>query len=96
MFEQEWKDMAFAYTKKYEMPLGVLWMAVGSFTNGGGDIGGDIVTGMSSLYYLNMQTEGAAVVANQSTVDETYPYPGSCTVVNNAGDDGCWMALGKH
>ncbi len=88
--------MAFSYVKYYELPLGPLWMAVGSFTNAGGSTGGDIVTGMSRVYYANMQVIGAAVVVAVSTINETYPYPGTLTVVNGADEDGSWIAMGKH
>ena len=67
----------------------------GTYTNGGGDTGGDIDTGLRVCEYIQLQPTGAAVVASAPSVNETLPADGSAiTVVNTADEDGNWIAWG--
>jgi len=70
-------------------------VAVGTFTQAGGDTGGDINTGLRSCEFIMLQTTGAAASADQSAVDETLPVDGSAvTIVTTAGVVGNWLAVG--
>ena len=58
--------------------------------------GGDIDTGLTMCDFIMLQTSGAAVSADQSSVDETLPVAGSAiTIVCTSGADGFWMAFGR-
>ena len=52
--------MAFAYTKTWTMPFGNKKMVTGTFTNGAGDSGGDIVTGLTKIDYCGASNETTA------------------------------------
>jgi hypothetical protein len=57
--------------------------------------GGDIDTGLKTCEFITLQTSGAAVSADQSSVNETLPVAGSAvTIVCTSGADGYWMAMG--
>lgn len=67
----------------------------GTFTNGGGDTGGDIKTGLHRCEFLALQHKGSAVATNAPVVNETLPVDGSAvTVVTDDGADGNWFAFG--
>jgi len=67
----------------------------GTFTNGGGDSGGDIVTGLHQVKTMYLQHTGSAVVASAPVVNETLPAnSGTMTIVTTAGADGVWHAFG--
>jgi len=87
--------MAFAYTVDEETVFGNKRIKVGTFTNAGGDTGGDIVTGLNSVEFIQLQHTGSAVAANAPAVNETLPLAsGSVTVVTDDGADGVWFAIG--
>ena len=67
----------------------------GTFTNAGGDTGGDIDTGCGNILAFFLSTKGAAAVAKQNVVNETFPdFTGpNVTIVCNDGDDGTWLAI---
>jgi hypothetical protein len=71
----------------------------GTYTNGAGDSGGDIDTGLKKVYFMWLQSRGAAVSAEAPTINETInspPIDGSAvTIVTTLDDDGIWMAVGK-
>lgn len=69
----------------------------GTYTNSGGDTGGEVVTGLSTVEKFWMQPIGAAVIANAPVANETFPLSnatGSVTIVNTANESGLWFALG--
>jgi len=67
----------------------------GTYTNGGGDIGGDIDTGLRMCELIKLTPKGAAVNANAPVVNETLPIAGSAiTIVTDDGADGYWDAIG--
>lgn len=69
--------------------------AWGTFTNGAGDSGGDIETGLSRVEMLVPVHSGAAAVADAPSVNETFPLAsGDVTIVTTAGADGYWLAIG--
>ena len=71
-------------------------IAWGTFTNGGGDTGGDIDTGLEVVEFMILQTAGTGVSADQHAVNETLPVDGSAiTIVSTDGADGIWFAIGR-
>lgn len=67
----------------------------GTYTNGGGDTGGDVNTGLRLCEHLNLQPGGSAIIVTASVVNETMPVAGSAvTIVTGDNEDGTWFALG--
>jgi len=90
--------MAFASTITRTVPemFGRKKAVWGTYTNGAADSGGNIDTGLTECDFLVMQPTGAAVVASNPSVNETYPCDGSAvTVVNTLDEDGAWFAIGR-
>ena len=88
---------ASAVIKRYRGVLGRLSIEIGTYTNAIGDTGGDIVTNLRLVHYLFLQPTGAAVVASEPVVNESFasPLDGSAiTIVNTADEDGHWLAIG--
>jgi hypothetical protein len=88
--------MAFAYTaeeiKEYFGRKKAVW---GTFTNGSGDTGGDIVTGLAHTDFISLQYTGAAVIADAPVANETFPLAsGAVTIVTVDNADGIWFAFG--
>lgn len=91
--------MAFASNILGQTVMGNKTVMWGEWTNGGGDTGGDIATGLRHVDFLTMELYAAAVVANNPVVNETHTdtvLPASPTIVTNAGDDGRWLAIGEY
>ena len=87
--------MAFAYTIDTQTVFGNKRVIMGTFTNGAGDSGGDIVTGLQVVDFATLQSTGDTVIAAAPTINETFPSaPGTLTIVNTANEDGIWMAIG--
>jgi len=89
--------MAFAsaITRIVKNHIGDRVVTHGTYTNGGGDTGGDIDTGLKVCEFIVLQPTGAAVIASNPSVNETLPVDGSAvTVVNTADEDGVWFAYG--
>jgi len=77
------------------IPVGDRYEVYGTFTNGSGDTGGDVKTGLRVVEWFDIQEKGAAVVANRSTVDEDFPLVGGdVTIVTDDNVDGYWKARG--
>lgn len=88
--------MTFAYTVDKQGVMGDLRYAMGTFTNASGDTGGDIVTGLKTVYFASLQHTGAAVVANAPVINETFTTStGTLTIVTDDNEDGIWVAYGK-
>lgn len=67
----------------------------GTYTNGSGDTGGDINTGLTVCEFITFTHKGSTVSASPVTVNETLPCPGSAvTIVTDDGVDGYWKAEG--
>lgn len=87
--------MAFASAKLGENVVGNQRMVWGTYTNAGGDTGGDINTGLHSVHNMILQPRGTAVNANAPVINETLPCAGSAvTIVTDDGADGYWTAFG--
>lgn len=78
--------MAFASTVKFSTVFGNKRVVCGQFTQGDGDTGGDIATGLSSLDYFeaSYSTDSAD---SSGTVTITTADP-------TAAQTGYWMAIG--
>ena len=90
--------MAFtsSLTRTEHNHVGDRQITTGTYVNTAGSIGGDIDTGLSECEYIQLQPTGAAVGANQPSVNETLPVDGSAvTVVTDADQDGIWIAYGR-
>ena len=88
--------MAFAFTTDKQGVIGDMRYATGTFTNAGGDTGGDIITGLRYVIHASLQHTGAAVAANAPAINETFPTaPGTLTIVTDDDADGIWIAFGK-
>jgi hypothetical protein len=69
--------------------------AWGTYTNGSGDTGGNINTGLSLCEVLILQPTGSSAIATAPSVNETLPIAGSAvTVVTADNEDGIWLAIG--
>jgi hypothetical protein len=80
-------------TKIFETVTGNNRLICGSFANAG--TGGEIRTGLNQVYDFMIQPNAAAVVADGSTVNETFPLPGGVvTIVTTAATAGYFLAIG--
>ena len=93
--------MAFAYTVDYKIPLldghgkhGPLFLAIGTFTNGAGDTGGEIDTEGALVLYANV-TCGVSEAATVPLTVINSATDGSITITTVANEDGVWMAVCK-
>lgn len=87
--------MAFAYTVKGKTVMGNKRVAWGTYSNGSGDTGGDIVTGLASVDTFSLQQTGSAVTTGAPVVNETFPLAsGTVTIVTDDNADGIWRAEG--
>jgi hypothetical protein len=67
----------------------------GTYTNGSGDTGGNINTGLRLCEMIVLQPKGTAVIATAPVVNEDLPIAGSAvTVVTADNEDGYWIAYG--
>jgi len=85
--------MAFSYTREGTMNQGRRKVSFGTFTNGGGDTGGTIHTGLGHLDSFKFTDIGAGT---HDGVDCVTPgtVAGSVVIVTDAGVDGTWEAFG--
>jgi hypothetical protein len=87
--------MAFASAITKRTVMGNKRVHFGTYTNGSGDTGGNIDTGLRSCESIFLQPGGSAVIATAPVVNETLPVAGSAVTVVTADDeDGTWMAMG--
>ena len=87
--------MAFAYAITKKGVIGDMQYVIGTFTNAGGDTGGDIVTGLKRVEAVQLQHTGAAVAANAPSVNETLPLDGGdVTIVTDDDADGTFFITG--
>jgi len=87
--------MTFAYTIKGFSYFGNKKVVWGTFTNAGGDTGGDIKTGLNTVDFIQLQHTGSAVVTDVPVPNETFPMSsGDVTIVTVDGADGIWWAQG--
>lgn len=85
--------MAFAYTVEGMESIGELKHVFGTFTNGGGDSGGTIATGLNQIKFGSTTDLGAAVHDGVDTIDSTSS-GGNLIIITDAGVDGLWEVYG--
>lgn len=67
----------------------------GTYTNGSGDTGGNINTGLRMCENIKLTPKGSSVIATASVVNEDLPVAGNAvTVVTADNEDGYWEAVG--
>ena len=92
--------MAFTSAITQRDVWGSMAVSMGTFTNGAGDKGGNIATGLNSCYGLILQPGGATVAGNACVVNETFTANGldgsAITIVTDDGVDGNWLAFGDQ
>lgn len=89
--------MAFASAITGRLVAGNKMVTYGTFTNAGGDVGGDVDTGLHSCEFITLQHKKSAVIGNAPVVNETFPVAGSAvSIVTDDGEDGYWMASGDY
>ena len=92
--------MAFTSAITQRDVWGSMAVSMGTFTNGAGDKGGNIATGLNRCYGLILQPGGATVAGNACVVNETFTANGldgsAITIVTDAGVDGNWLAFGDQ
>ena len=92
--------MAFTSSVTQRDVWGSMAVSMGTFTNGAGDEGGNIATGLNRCYGLILQPGGATVAGNACVVNETFTANGldgsAITIVTDAGVDGNWLAFGDQ
>ena len=88
--------MAFAFTITKQTVQGDRDVVYGTFTNGSGDTGGNITTGLRVVEFFEMQHTGSAVVSDVPVANETFPLAGATpvTIVTVDNADGLWKATG--
>lgn len=87
--------MAFASAISGRTVFGNKRVTWGTYTNGGGETGGDVNTGLHVCEFMKLQPKGSAIIITASVVDETFPVAGKAvTIVTADGEDGYWLAFG--
>jgi len=86
--------MTFASTMSRPIQKGTEYEQRGTFTNAGGDSGGDIDIALNYCTAFDLHPQGTAVIS-QGVVNETYPITDKkVSVITAAGVDGTWVAYG--
>lgn len=89
--------MAFDYAVTKTDLVGTHWEAWGTFTNGGSDTGGNIVTGLTYVDQMQLTAYGATAPANAASVTTDLPATGGTVgIITIAGIDGVWVAKGRR
>ncbi len=78
-------------THSYENGVHVV---TGTFTNSDGGTGGDIETGLRTVYFIKLTHTGSTAATNAPVVNETLPCTGTVTIVTDADFSGTWIAIG--
>lgn len=87
--------MAFAFEIQDQTVFGNKRIVFGTYTNGGGDTGGDIETGLTVCESIQLTQTGSAVTTGAPVVNETLPVSGGdVTIVTDDGADGTFFAIG--
>jgi hypothetical protein len=81
--------MAFAYTVTGTGVLGNKRIKYGTYTNGVGDVGGLIATGLRVVHTASLSPNTAAPSATRYVISG-----GNITVTTSGDEDGLWSAIG--
>ena len=92
--------MAFSSAVTSKLPFGNKQFVYGTYTSSGGGTGGEVATTLSVVDGFWMQPNKNAVIATQSTINETLPLYDNpiaqvkVTIVTSADEVGYWYAFG--
>ena len=89
--------MAFTVTIFESQPIGSVRLVIGKFVNDGGSTGGDIKTGLNTVYAVTLGSKGSSILANQAVYNETLPLTnagGTVTIVTTANETGSFIIAG--
>jgi hypothetical protein len=88
--------MAFTYTVDERTGIwGTRKVCWGTFTNGAGDYGGDIVTPLNKVEWCWLTVKATTCAGTMPTVNETFPLAGgTISIKSEANQDGYWVAGG--
>lgn len=78
------------YAVKKTTVFGDLRVAIGTYANAGGSTGGDIVTGLSEIFYFNSN----CLTSQSATVNKAVISGGTVTMTVVSDEDGQWIAIG--
>lgn len=87
--------MAFTSTITKLQKWGDRTVSYGTYTNAGGDTGGDIRVGFNTVEFMKLTQTGSAVSTNEPVINETFPFTGNPTIVTDDDRDGLWWAIGR-
>lgn len=83
--------MAFAYTVTKILSVGDIKLVTGTYTNGSGDTGGAITTGLNRILFFDSEYE----TTQAETVNLVAVSGGTATITTVDGEDGKWEAWGN-
>lgn len=91
--------MSFTYTvsETIDGGMGSRAFAFGTYTSSGGSTGGDVVTGLRTVFNFTIQPKGSAVKATRSKANEAFPLvnsTGAVTIVTSSNEVGQWSCTG--
>ena len=89
--------MAFTVTIFETQSIGSIKLVIGKFVNDGGSKGGDIKTGLSTVYAVTLGSKGTEILANQAVYNETLPLTnasGTVTIVTTENETGSFIIAG--
>lgn len=87
--------MAFSYTINKQDIFGTTRVVMGEFVSTDSTAGGDIVTGLNTVYHVDLTHTGNAAVESAPSVDETMPCGGTVTIKTVAATAGTFVAYGE-
>ena len=88
--------MAFTSAVTQKTVFGNKRVHIGTYTNGSGDTGGDIETGLNKVEACVLIPTGSSVQTNAPVANETFPLEsGDVTIVTDDNADGAWVAIGN-
>lgn len=82
--------MAFTYAIKKETVIGDLRCVMGTYTSASSSTGGDVVTGLSEIFYFGTDCE----TSQAATVNLIAITNGTATITSVADEVGLWKAIG--
>lgn len=94
--KQEEHFLAFSYTINKQDIFGTTRVVMGEFASTDATTGGDIVTGLNTVYHVDLTHTGNAAVESAPSVDETMPCGGTVTIKTVTATAGTFIAYGEQ
>ena len=87
--------MAYSQTVTDRISIGNKKMVYGTY-NCAAVTTGEVVTGLKVVEQMSLQPKGAAVLATQSVINESFPLGNrsAVTIITTSGEVGTWWAIG--